>query len=289
MASRPPPMPDVVSEARFEFGRNWRSYLETALTPEREAIAQESLRTALGRSSLAGQSFLDIGCGSGVFSLAAFRLGARVISLDNDAESIACCQTLWDRMGRPESWQVLTGSILDADFVTTLNRADIVYAWGVLHHTGAMWEAIRNAATLVADGGWFYIAIYNEKPGRVGGSKTWWHIKRFYGRRGRLARRIMETLYAAYRTSRIVASRRNPRRVARDYKMSRGMDQRHDWNDWLGGFPYEYAPPGQVSSFCHDLGFDLVRAQTTDTVGCNEFVFVRRSSQGPPAEDRTGR
>ena len=281
MASRRPrPVPEIATAARFEFGRNWRSYLDTALTPEREAIAQQSLLTALGLSSLAGKTFLDIGCGSGVFSLAAFRLGAQVVSLDNDPESIACCRTLWDRMGQPASWQILNGSILDDGLGQRLKRADIVYAWGVLHHTGAMWEAIRSAAALVADGGSFYIAIYNEKPGRIGGSQTWWSIKRFYATHGPLVQRFMETTYAAYRTSRILASRRNPRRVARDYQLSRGMDQRHDWNDWLGGFPYEYATPDAVTRFCQSLGFERARIETTTTVGCNEFVFRRISPGG---------
>src|SRR5258705_10485427 len=112
----------------------------------------------------------------------------------------------------------------------------------------------------------------------------WRRIKRFYVSHGRTVQWIMETVFAAYRTARILASLRNPFRVAREYQGPRGMDLRHDWRDWLGGFPYEYATAGEGFSFCRDLGFQPVRMQTTSTVGCNEFVFARRSSN-----ERSGR
>jgi 2-polyprenyl-3-methyl-5-hydroxy-6-metoxy-1,4-benzoquinol methylase len=277
-------MPEAADDVRFAFGRNWQSYVNKVLTPEREAIAEQSLVDACAATSISGRTFLDIGCGSGLFSLAAHRLGARVVSIDIDRASIACCRILWERAGRPESWQIIEGSILDREVVGRLPQADVVYSWGVLHHTGSMWEAMGSAAALVADGGTFCIAIYNNKEDRVGGSRMWWHIKRFYVSHGRIVQWIMEITFAAYRTARILVSLRNPFRVAREYQGPRGMDLRHDWRDWLGGFPYEYASAGEVFSFCRDLGFEPVRMQTTSTVGCNEFVFARRSSN-----ERSGR
>ena len=51
--------------------------------------------------------------------------------------------------------------MLDDVFVQSqVPKADVVYSWGVLHHTGEMWHAIQNAGSRVHDRSWFYIALY---------------------------------------------------------------------------------------------------------------------------------
>lgn len=135
---------------RFEFGKNWQSFLNT-LDDERIAIAEASLRERLG--DISGKTFLDVGSGSGLSSLAARRLGAKVRSFDYDPHSVACTEELRRRYFPDDAdWTVSAGSILDDDFVASLGRYDIVYAWGVLHHTGAMWRALENVGKLVAGG-----------------------------------------------------------------------------------------------------------------------------------------
>src|SRR5689334_10674413 len=147
---------------RFEFGKNWRQYL-SVLDEERVYEAERSIRDLLGVSDLEGRSFLDIGSGSGLFSLAAHRLGAQVHSFDYDADSVSCTAELRRRYGGSDrEWIVERGSILDIDYARSLGRFDFVYAWGVLHHTGAMWTALANAGALVAPGGMLAIAIYND-------------------------------------------------------------------------------------------------------------------------------
>ena len=79
---------------RFEFGRNWLSFLGS-LTEERIAQAEDSLRDMLGSDAVKGKSFLDVGSGSGLFSLAAMRLGAsKVHSFDYDEQSVECTKEL---------------------------------------------------------------------------------------------------------------------------------------------------------------------------------------------------
>jgi 2-polyprenyl-3-methyl-5-hydroxy-6-metoxy-1,4-benzoquinol methylase len=126
---------------RFRFGENWWSFLKT-LDDDRIAEAERSLTTMLGRASLAGLTFLDVGCGSGLFSLAAMRLGAaKVHSFDFDPVSVACAESLRERFfAGTARWSIERGSATDAAYVASLGAWDVVYSWGVLHHTGAMWN-----------------------------------------------------------------------------------------------------------------------------------------------------
>ena len=220
--SRERAAPAATPPEAFRFGRNWQRYVATYLDPGRERIAAESLHQLVG--DLRGKSFLDIGCGSGLFSLCAYRDGAReVVSFDVDRESVDASRQLWQREGSPERWSIRHGSILDLEFVGGLQTADVVYSWGVLHHTGDMYAAIRNAASLVAPGGKFAIAIYNHATGTLLDSYRWRRIKRTYNQAPRPAQRAMELGYGLRWVLGQVRNRRNPVRAARSYRHSRGM------------------------------------------------------------------
>src|SRR5215210_846240 len=130
--------------------------------------------------SLEGQSFLDIGSGSGLFSLAARRLGASVHSLDYDPRSVACTRELRRRyFPEDPEWKVEEGSALDADYIRSLGLFDVVYSWGVLHHTGDMWQALENAQLPVKPGGRLFVAIYNDTGTQAA---RWKWIKKTYNR-----------------------------------------------------------------------------------------------------------
>lgn len=160
---------------RFAFGQNWQKFL-IGLDEPRIRRAEDSLRTLLARQRLDGLRFLDIGCRSGLFSLAARRLGAQVYSFDYDAQSVACAIELRRRFSPGDSdWVIDRGSILDPEYVSSLGQFDIVYAWGVLHHTGSMWQAMQRCADLVTRRGQLLIAIYNDQ-GYI--SDRWKRIKK---------------------------------------------------------------------------------------------------------------
>ncbi len=271
----------------YEFGQNWRSFVEHHLTPERIDEAMRSLVEFLGKSSLAGSSFVDIGCGSGLFSLAAHRLGAApIVSLDVDPDSVGCCRELAAREGSQEGWRVLQGSVLDRDLVASLGSFDVVYSWGVLHHTGAMWDAIANAAGLVRPGGLFYIAIYNKadaigvhSDGRVGTSRFWEIEKRIYKDLPGWGRKVVDYSAAAAMMAVYALTGRNPVREVKNHKSLRGMSWMVDIRDWLGGWPYEYASVEEIFTFVRDrFGFELVNLRSTTSLRNNEFLFRR-----PPA------
>jgi 2-polyprenyl-3-methyl-5-hydroxy-6-metoxy-1,4-benzoquinol methylase len=257
---------------RFEFGKNWRSFLST-LTDERIAIAEDSLKKMLRTNDLQGKRFLDIGSGSGLFSLAARRLGANVYSFDYDPSSVACTQELRSRyFPNDTTWVIKEGSVLDTGFLTSLGAFDVVYSWGVLHHTGSMWTALSNASALVKQNGTLFIAIYNGQ-GRK--SKLWKDVKKFYCS-GPLGKAVVSSFFIPYyyaHTSLLCAVRRE--NIFAGYKKNRGMSIVHDWVDWLGGFPFEVATTEEVFQFFRDRGFSLINLKTTNGLGNNEFVFTK--------------
>jgi len=264
---------EVENRDRFQFGANWASFLHR-LTPERIERAEQSLKYFLGAASLEGKRFVDIGSGSGLFSLAARRLGAIVTSFDFDAQSVACTAELKRRYfdGNPQ-WTVRRGSILDPEILASLGEFDIVYSWGVLHHTGAMWEALENAGKMVAPGGLLFIAIYDDR-GRK--SRFWKRFKHLYVKTpkplkwGLFIPAFMKiwgpTLLKDTLKGRPLASWKG--------YAGRGMDAWHDLLDWLGGYPFEVARPDSIISFYRERGFALKNVKIS-AGGCNEFVFGR--------------
>jgi 2-polyprenyl-3-methyl-5-hydroxy-6-metoxy-1,4-benzoquinol methylase len=265
----------TMEEKRFAFGKNWSRFL-SVLDDDRIAEAERSLCQMLAIDSLGGKSFLDIGCGSGLFSLAARRLGARVRSFDYDAESVACALTLKQRyFPADEGWVIEEGSVLDGEYMRSLGCFDVVYSWGVLHHTGRMWDAMALAAEPVDNGGRLFISIYNDQGSR---SVFWRRVKRTYcsGPAGRaLVVAAFVPATVAYGALRDLLSRRNPLRRYREYRRKRGMSIYYDWFDWLGGYPYEVARPEAVIDFYSPRGFKLLTIKTTQSNGTNEFVFQR--------------
>jgi 2-polyprenyl-6-hydroxyphenyl methylase/3-demethylubiquinone-9 3-methyltransferase len=266
---------ESVEELRFEFGANWRRFLATVSDDRvREAVA--SLRSMLKVEDLRGRRFLDVGCGSGLFSLAARRLGATVHSFDFDGESVACARELKRRFSDGDAaWTIEQGSVLDRPYVQSLGEFDVIYSWGVLHHTGDMLTAMDNATVPVSKGGHLFIAIYNDQ-GVL--SDFWKQVKRIYCT-GALGRGIVLSIFVPLFFLRSVAvgviRYGNPLAHFIRYKNRRGMSIYHDWIDWLGGYPFEVAKPENVVAFHHQRGFHLESGSTTHRLGCNEFVFRR--------------
>ena len=277
---------EVARGERFEFGHNWARFL-SVLDEDRVRSAERALQAMLRVERLDGLSFLDIGSGSGLSSLAARRLGARVHSFDYDPQSVACTHELRRRYFPGDAqWTVERGSALDADYIRSLGPFDIVYSWGVLHHTGRMWDALEYAAISVKAGGRLFVAIYNDTGTQ---SRRWRQIKRLYNELPRLLRTPFAVAVSIPRELKAMAGavmRLRPGDYLREwsgYRHLRGMNRWYDILDWVGGYPYEFATADQIFEFYRDRGFTLINMKCGGVgLGCNEFVFERSAGARLP-------
>jgi 2-polyprenyl-6-hydroxyphenyl methylase/3-demethylubiquinone-9 3-methyltransferase len=270
----------VAEGGRFAFGENWKSFV-AELDEARIAEAEKSLQWLLGRERLDGLRFLDVGSGSGLSSLAARRLGAAVHSFDYDQDCVACTTMLRDRYFPSDPhWLVERGSVLDRKYLAALGRFDVVYSWGVLHHTGAMHEAIENASRLVASPGDFVFALYRKTR------LCWfWTIeKRWYCRASPRAQSTARGLYGGLMKLAFALLGRDFNAYVSNYRSNRGMNYIHNVNDWLGGYPYESIRPVEVAEELTHLGFAPVRSKVQPYStglfgsGCDEYVYRRVAS-----------
>jgi SAM-dependent methyltransferase len=271
---------DNVSGGRFRFGENWQSFVST-VSAEMIVEAEIGLSRLFPSDEIQGCRFLDIGCGSGLSALAACRLGAATVdAIDIDAQSVAAALALLSRFRPGAGWHVAQRSVFDLAPEHD-GLYDVVYSWGVLHHTGEMWRAIERASALVAPTGRLALALYR----RTQLCPLWRLEKRFYAAAGPVAQTATRGLYKTLYCAGLLATGRRPRCYIAKYKSARGMNWQHDVHDWLGGYPYESTDPIHVIPFLERLGFSLERvfehrAAAFGVFGshCDEYVAVRASA-----------
>jgi len=259
--------PEESPEPTFSFGENWRDYLIN-ISDADIARARKDVEEWLGDGFVAGKTVLDIGSGSGIHSLGFHSLCAESVqSFDYDEHSVEATRTLWAKQGSPGNWTVSQGSILNPAFLETMGQFDIVYSWGVLHHTGAMWEAFKNVATLLAPGGALWISLYTKGPNY----QEHLELKTRYNLASDAGKRWMVRKVVARRMLGKIRRLQNP--FAWNTKKARGMNQYHDIVDWLGGLPYEVADPNEVLRAGKEQGLALERIKVRPEGTCSIYLF----------------
>jgi len=252
----------------FNFGDNWQKFSDNSLDNLKFEQASNSINQLIGYDKIKGSTFLDIGCGSGIFAIAASLAGAKkVVGIDISKQSILASTNNKKKLAEKNTIDFLHKSIFDDD-IAKLGLFDIVYSWGVLHHTGKMWEAIDAASRLVDDNSLFVIAIYNKHWS----SRTWNLIKKFYNAAPTLIQKLMIWIfYAVIAIAKLIVTRKNPFK-----KKKRGMNFYYDVIDWVGGYPYEYAEKDEIVQHMEKLGFKCIKFVPAQVpTGCNEFVLLK--------------
>jgi 2-polyprenyl-6-hydroxyphenyl methylase/3-demethylubiquinone-9 3-methyltransferase len=265
-------------ETHFAFGKNWLDYAQKIDEPK-IAQAMADLQRLNNDERLDGKTFLDIGCGSGLHALAAIRLGAKRVScVDIDPDSVQATKNTLAKFAPDTPAQVNVVSVFDMT-PEQYGSYDVVYSWGVLHHTGDMYQAIRKAAALVAPGGIFMIALYKKTPF----CGMWRVIKKRYTSSDAVGQKRMMDAYLALKHGTQRLRGIDYQSNIRDYAKKRGMNYYNDVHDWLGGYPYESIAPSECAQLFAELDFSLLGAKIQPMPrgrglfgsGCDEFTFER--------------
>ena len=264
-------------DSHFAFGENWADFAHR-LDDDAIGHAKAGLASLLEPREIAGKSFLDIGCGSGLHTLAALHYGAnRVMGVDIDPNSVATAKDVLTRFADEGPWTIEAMSVFDLD-PARQGVFDIVYSWGVLHHTGDLSGAIERAAQMVRPGGLLVLALYR----RTSLDPFWIAEKRWYARASKGGQAAAQWLYMAGLRAALLLKGRGFARFRDTYVSRRGMSLTHDVHDWLGGYPYEPVGADELAERLANLGFDEVRRFARPKElgllgsGCDEFVFRRR-------------
>ena len=267
-----------IAEQRFEFGKNWHDFIQKNYGPEKVAISKSHILKFMGRENLDGLTFLDIGCGSGLHSIAALQAGAASVhGFDYDINSVTATNYVRTQAGNPSNWTVEQGSVLDDEFMDRLPQYDMVYSWGVLHHTGDVWHAIRNAAARVKPGGLFYIALYSADVRIDPPPQFWLDVKREYVSAGWLKRWCMDLWYVwRFDLGRNLFNLPKFVIKLKKYKQMRGMSVFTDIRDWLGGWPMEFVYDADAIKACEEYGLTIEKIGTGEAN--TEFLFVRKTT-----------
>lgn len=264
---------------KFNFGKNWKNFIDDKLDNERIGIAERSLKEFTIKNVKNDKIFLDIGSGSGLFSLAAKNLGYKVISVDVDKNSVECTKFLKKKYYKNDrNWKTLTGSILDNDLLRKLPHSDIVYSWGVLHHTGQMWVALDNCIRKLKPNGKLFIAIYNDQGFK---SRIWWIVKYIYNYLPNILNQIyfLTILILIYFFILIKKILLLDLKSLFDYilnvKKNRGMSFYFNMLDWIGGYPYEFSSFENLKKYCENKGLKVIKFKKNNSLGCHQIVFKK--------------
>lgn len=114
-----------------------------------------------------GRKVLDAGCGNGRWTYGFLKLGARVTAVDYSQNALKIVST---SLGQNKNLAVRKVNLLELPRWLKKEKFDLVFSWGVLHHTGNIRKALKNVAPLVKDDGVLYLYLYGKESLGVKGT-----------------------------------------------------------------------------------------------------------------------
>ena len=142
----------------FKFGKNWENYSDK-INRKNIMDSLNDLKFQLRKIPFKkGFSFIDIGCGSGVHSIAASKLGFKVTSTDRDKICVKTTKRNYLKFHNFANNRVFQDNILNSKIT---EKFDIVYSWGVIHHTKNPKKTFSKLSKSVKIEGKFGIYVYN--------------------------------------------------------------------------------------------------------------------------------
>ena len=156
-------------QTQASFAYQWQYVKEgTATTYDEkwmDKVADEvSKLTQIPAAAWAGMDVLDVGCGNGRWALGLCRLGAKSVTV-LDASLYALQHTT--KLCKTHGFEI---EAIEADVTTMIpdGRFDLVWCFGVAHHTSAPYTVLQYLADLVKPSGYLFTMLY-------GWPTTWLH------------------------------------------------------------------------------------------------------------------
>ena len=142
------------------FGNLWQTRFDNFSLDQKNFLKRLLKKLNFDTFQLKNKKVLDMGCGSGRFSVAFARLGAKkVYGVDLGDQGIR----IGNKLSKKFNLKNLTfkkSSVLSLPFKN--NYFDFVFCKGVLHHTGNLKKALNEFVRVINGNGYGYLYLYGK-------------------------------------------------------------------------------------------------------------------------------
>jgi ubiquinone/menaquinone biosynthesis C-methylase UbiE len=114
-----------------------------------------------------GKRVLEVGCGIGTDSINFARAGAELTAVELSSESLRIAEQRADVMGVADRIQFVQANAEELTATLTDEEYDLVYSFGVIHHTPRPERALAEMRSLAAPGGTLKLMIYHRRSWKV--------------------------------------------------------------------------------------------------------------------------
>jgi len=114
-----------------------------------------------------GKRVLEVGCGIGTDSINFARAGAQLTAVDLSSESLRIAAQRAEVMGVADRIQFLQANAEEITSVVADGPYDLVYSFGVVHHTPRPERALAEMRSLAAPGGTLKLMVYHRHSWKI--------------------------------------------------------------------------------------------------------------------------